>query len=87
MLYLLHQQELNKTANSVRELQEAMLIICHCSNITKTENKKAIGYIGMQGQLFKNSKLINTSIIMLIIVDQEFILKVCLQIRKEILSA
>ena len=41
----------------------------------------------MQGQLFKNSKLINTFIIMLIIVDQEFILKVCLQIRKEILSA
>ena len=82
----MHQQELNKTANSVRELQEAMLIICHCSNITKTE-KKAIGYIGMQGQLFKNSKLINTFIIMLIIVDQEFILKVCLQIRKEILSA
>ena len=50
------EQELNKTANNVDSSQEVMLIIRRYEDIIKTQNRKAIGYIGKQGQLFKKFK-------------------------------
>ena len=50
------EQELNETANNVNNSQELILII-HCYEaIIKIQNKKAIGYIGKQGQLLKKFK-------------------------------
>ena len=50
------EQELNKTANNVDSSQEVMLIIRRYEDIIKTQNRKAIGYIGKQRQLFKKFK-------------------------------
>ena len=49
-------QGLNETANNVNNYQEAILIICRCEDIIKTQNKKAVGYMGTQGQLLKKLK-------------------------------
>ena len=46
------EQRLNKTANNANNSQEAILIIHRSEDIIKTQNKKAIGHIGKQGQLF-----------------------------------
>ena len=50
------EQRLNETANNVNNSQEAILMICHYEDIIKTQNKKAIGYIGKQVQLLKKFK-------------------------------
>ena len=50
------EQELNETANNVNNSQEAIVIIRHHEDIIKTQNKKAIGYIGKQGEVFKKFK-------------------------------
>ena len=50
------EQGLNETVSSFNNSQEAVLIIHHYKDIIKTENKKAIGYIGKQGKLFKKFK-------------------------------
>ena len=44
----IEEQGLNETAN----LQEALRIIDRYDDIIKTQNKKAIEYIGKQGELF-----------------------------------
>ena len=44
----IEEQGLNETAN----LQEALRIINRYDDIIKTQNKKAIEYIGKQGELF-----------------------------------
>ena len=44
----IEEQGLNETAN----LQEALRIINRYVDIIKTQNKKAIEYIGKQGELF-----------------------------------
>ena len=49
-------QGLNKTANNVINSQDAKLIIRRYEDINKIQNKKAIGYIGKQGQLLKKFK-------------------------------
>ena len=47
---------LNETDSEINNSQEA-LIIRHCyEDIIKTQNKKAIGYTGKQGQLLKTFK-------------------------------
>ena len=43
-------QGLNETANNVNNFQEAMPIINCCQDITNTQNKKSIEYIGKQGK-------------------------------------
>ena len=50
------EQGLNKTGNNVNNSQEAIIIIRRYEDIIKTQNKKAIGYIGKQGQLLKKFK-------------------------------
>ena len=50
------EQGLNETGNNVNNSQEAILIIHRYEDIIKTQNKKAIGYIGQQGQLLKKFK-------------------------------
>ena len=50
------EQGLNETVSSFNNSQEAVLIIHHYEDIIKTQNKKAIGYIGKQGKLFKKFK-------------------------------
>ena len=47
------EQWLNEVANNVNNSQEAILTNRRYKDIIKTQNKKAIGYIGKQGQLFK----------------------------------
>ena len=47
------EQWLNEVANNVNNSQEAILTNRRYKDIIKTHNKKAIGYIGKQGQLFK----------------------------------
>ena len=54
------EQRINKTANNVNNSQEAIVIIRHYKDIIKTQNKKAIGYIGKQGHFLKMLK--NTEI-------------------------
>ena len=44
---------LNETANNVSNTQEAIVTISRYEEIIKTQNKKAIGYIGKQGKLLK----------------------------------
>ena len=54
------EQRLNETANNVSNSQEAIVIIRRYKVIIKTQNKKAIQYIGKQGELlkkFKNSEI------------------------------
>ena len=50
------EQDLNKTASNVNNSQEAVLFIHRYKYIIKTQNKKAIGHIGNQGQLLKEFK-------------------------------
>ena len=47
------EQWLNEVANNVNNSQEAILTNRRYKDIIKTQNQKAIGYIGKQGQLFK----------------------------------
>ena len=47
------EQWLNEVAYNVNNSQEAILTNRRYKDIIKTQNKKAIGYIGKQGQLFK----------------------------------
>ena len=63
------EQGVNKTANNVNNSSEAVLIIRCYKDIIKTQNKKAIGYIGKQGQLLKCSKIQNSFLIMLVKAD------------------
>ena len=67
------EQALNKTANTVSISQEAILIINRYEDIIKTQNKKAIEFIGKQGQLLKNFK--DTFLIMFVKADHQYILK------------
>ena len=50
------EQRLNETASNVNNSQEAIKIINCYKNIIKTQNKKAIAYIGKQGELLKKYK-------------------------------
>ena len=50
------EQGLNETANNVNNSQEAIIIIRRYESIIKTQNKKAIGHIGKQGELLKKFK-------------------------------
>ena len=50
------EQGLNKTANNVNNSQDTKLIIRRYEDIIKIQNKKALGYIGKQGQLLKKFK-------------------------------
>ena len=50
------EQRLNETASNVNNSQEAIKIINQYKNIIKTQNKKAIAYIGKQGELLKKFK-------------------------------
>ena len=50
------EQGLNETANSVNNSQEPIAIIRRYVEIIKTQNKKAIGYTGKQGELLKKFK-------------------------------
>ena len=50
------EQELNETANNINNSQEAIVIICCYEDIIKTQDKKAIRYIGKHGELFKKFK-------------------------------
>ena len=49
-------QGLNETANNVNNTQEAITIIRRYEEIIKTQNEKAIGYTGKQGELLKKFK-------------------------------
>ena len=48
--------DLSELTNKTNAPQEAILIIRCYENSIKTQNKKAMGYIGKQGQLLKNFK-------------------------------
>ena len=50
------EQGLNETANNVKNSKEAILMTNRYEGIIKTQNEKAIGYNGKQGQLFKKFK-------------------------------
>ena len=50
------EQGLNETINYVNKSQEAIFIIHRYEGIIKTPNKKAVGYIGKQGELLKKFK-------------------------------
>ena len=50
------EQELNETVNNVNNFQEAIVIIRHHADIIKTQNKKAIGYIGEVFKKFKDTE-------------------------------
>ena len=50
------EQGLNETVKNAKNSQEAIVIILCYKEIIKTQNKKAIGYIGKQGKLFKKFK-------------------------------
>ena len=47
------EQGLNETANNVSNSQETILIIRRYKDVIKTQNKKAIRYIGKQRLLLK----------------------------------
>ena len=47
------EQELNETVNRVNNSQDEILITHHYEDITKTQNKKAVGYIAKQGEIIK----------------------------------
>ena len=50
------EQGLNETVNNVNSFQEATKIINRYEDIIKTQIRKAIGYIGKQGELLKKFK-------------------------------
>ena len=50
------EQELNETANNANNSQEAVVMMHRYEDIIKTQNEKAIGYIGKQGELLKKFK-------------------------------
>ena len=50
------EQGLNETVKNVNNFQEATKIINRYEEIIKTQIKKAIGYIGKQGELLKKFK-------------------------------
>ena len=52
----IEEQELNETANNVNNSQEAIAIIRRYEDLLKHKIKKAIGYNGKQGELFKKFK-------------------------------
>ena len=54
----LEEHGFNETANKVNNPQEAMIITCRYKDIIKSQNKKAIGYIGKQQHLLKNLRTI-----------------------------
>ena len=75
------EQELNEKTNNVNNSEEAMVIIRRYEDIIKTKNKKAIGYIGQQGEILK------TFLIMSVKADQSYILKFhFISFRRNILS-
>ena len=47
---------LDETANATKDPTEAVVIIQRCEEIIKMQNKRAIVYIGKQGQLLKKFK-------------------------------
>ena len=49
----IEEQGLDKIANNVSNCQEATAIICRYKENIKTQNKKAIGHTGKQGELLK----------------------------------
>ena len=69
------EEGLNKKANNLNNSQEAILIIHLCEDIIKIQDKKAIVSIGKQEELLKISKILKTIFVMLVKVDQGFILK------------
>ena len=69
------EEGLNKKANNLNNSQEAILIIHLCEDIIKIQDKKAIVFIGKQEELLKISKILKTIFVMLVKVDQGFILK------------
>ena len=50
------EQGLCKTVNNVSNSQETIIVICCSKDIFKTQNKKARGYIGKQGELLNKVK-------------------------------
>ena len=50
------EQGLRKTVNNVSNSQETIIIICCSKEIIITQIKKAIGYIGKQGELLNKVK-------------------------------
>ena len=50
------EQGLNETANDVNNSQEVIRITNRYEDIIKTQNEKAIGYVGKQGELLKEFK-------------------------------
>ena len=50
------EQGLNKRANNVNNFQKAIKIINRFEDIIKTQNIKAMGYIGKEGELLKKFK-------------------------------
>lgn len=69
------EEGLNKKANNLNNSQESILIIHLCEDIIKIQDKKAIVFIGKQEELLKISKILKTIFVMLVKVDQGFILK------------
>ena len=69
------EEGLNKKANNLNNSQEAILIIRLCEDIIKIQDKKTIVSIGKQEELLKISKILKTIFVMLVKVDQGFILK------------
>ena len=69
------EQGVNETANSVNNSQEAIIIICHDEDITKTQNKKQEGILVTRENFLKSSKILKTFFIMSVQADQRFILK------------
>ena len=69
------EEGLNKKANNLNNSQESILIIHLCEDIIKIQDKKAIVSIGKQEELLKISKILKTIFVMLVKVDQGFILK------------
>ena len=69
------EEGLNKKANNLNNSQESILIIHLCEDIIKIQDKKAIVFIGKQEELLNISKILKTIFVMLVKVDQGFILK------------
>ena len=68
------EQRLNEKANNVSNSQEATALIHRYKVVIKTQNKKAIGYTGKQGELFKTFKVTENFFIMLVKEDRQYIL-------------
>ena len=56
------QQELNETANNVNNYQEAIARFIATKTLLKHKIKKTIGYIGKQGEKFKDTENLFDSI-------------------------